>query len=331
MTTPDIERPPFWLRGGHSQTIVPSVWAQKYLPTAEGQVRERWRTPDDDFIDVDRINATSDGRPLIVLFHGLEGSSSSHYAKAFSAFAVQRELSFAVPHFRGCSGELNLKPRAYHSGDHVEIDWILKRLKAESPRRHLLVVGVSLGGNALMRWAAEHGHLARNVATAIAAVSAPLDLRAAGEAIGAGLNRQIYTRMFLRTMKPKALKKLQQHPGLFDKGKMLSANSLYEFDNAFTAPVHGFANTEDYWQRASAKPLLNEIRVPALLVNAKNDPFIPENSLPTERDVSRSFVTLCQPQNGGHVGFPSWCPSLPWCVSISAMPTSVGAWLLAHA
>lgn len=301
------------------------------MSSSVGLVRQRWSTSDADFIDVDRIEGPELDCPLLVLFHGLEGSSASHYAKAFADFAQRHGLSFAVPHFRGCSGELNKAARAYHSGDHAEIDWILKKFKSERPHRRLLVVGVSLGGNALMRWASEHGQLAENVASAVAAVSAPLDLAAAGHAIGRGLNRQIYTRMFLHTMKPKALNKWRQHPGLFDREQLLAAKSLYEFDNAFTAPLHGFANTEDYWRRASAKPMLREIRVPALLLNAKNDPFIPEHSLPAERDVTGSSVTLWQPQNGGHVGFPSSCSSSPWRMNISSMPDAVGAWLLAHA
>ena len=130
-----------------------------------------------------------------------------------------------------------------------------------------------------------------------------MDLAASGHAIGRGLNRQIYTRMFLQTMRPKALAKLAQHPGLFKREAMMAARDLYDFDNLFTAPLHGFRNTEDYWARASAKPQLHRIRIPALLLNARNDPFIPAASLPAAAAVGR-FVTLWQPAQGGHVGFP---------------------------
>jgi hypothetical protein len=131
--------------------------------------------------------------------------------------------------------------------------------------------------------------------------------------------------MFLKTMKPKALKKLVQHPGLFDRQAMLAARDLYEFDNIFTAPLHGFKNTEDYWNRASAKPHLPTIRIPALVVNARNDPFVPAWCLPSQNEVGRC-VTLWQPAHGGHVGFPYG--SVPG--HVRAMPDAVGGWLVKH-
>jgi predicted alpha/beta-fold hydrolase len=209
--------------------------------------------------------------------------------------------AYAVPHFRGCSGELNRAPRAYHSGDFEEIGWVLARLRA-GRQNPLLAVGVSLGGNALLRWAEEAGDSAAATARAVAAVCAPVDLAAGGHAIGRGFNRQVYTRMFLRTMKPKALLKWQQHPGLFDRERLLRARTLYEFDNLFTAPLHGFKDTDDYWSRASAKPHLRRIRIPALVLNARNDPFVPARSLPGPQEVG-PCVTLWQPAHGGHVGF----------------------------
>jgi uncharacterized protein len=265
--------------------------------------RKRWQTPDQDFIDVDFINCTDENAPLWILFHGLEGSSQSHYARAFARYAQDHQLNFCVAHFRGCSGEINLAPRAYHSGDWQEIDWILKRIKTQH-RGDVYAVGVSLGGNALMRWAGELGTDAELSVKGIVSICSPLDLLASGHHLGRGLNRYIYTPMFLRSMKPNALKKLAQYPDLFDKQKMLASKDLYEFDNAVTAPVHGFKNTEDYWTRASAKPHLANICVPALAINALNDPFIPVSSLPRS-DAVGAFVKLWQPKHGGHVGFGS--------------------------
>ncbi len=225
-----------------------------------------------------------------MLFHGLEGSSHSHYARAFAHWARPHGWRFAVPHFRGCSGELNRAPRAYHSGDHEEIDWLLARLRAQAAVP-LHAVGVSLGGNALLRWAEEAGDARGHGACARWPRSAsPLDLAAGGHAIGRGFNRLVYTRMFLRTMKPKALAKLAQHPGLFDRDRLLAARTLYEFDNVFTAPLHGFRDTDDYWARASAKPHLARIRMPALVLNARNDPFVPASSLPRDRRRARHAV-----------------------------------------
>lgn len=288
--------------------------------------RERWTTPDGDFIDVDKQMASSKKRPLLVLFHGLEGSSDSHYAQAFADWAHEHDVQLAIPHFRGCSGQINLSPRAYHSGDHEEIDWVLKRLRQVHKAQQgewLLAVGVSLGGNALMRWAAEQGQEATKTADAIASICSPLDLAMSGDAIGKGLNRYIYTPMFLKSMKPKALAKWAQFPGLFDKDAMLNAKDLYEFDNVFTAPLHGFKNTLDYWAKASAKPLMQAIHLPALVLNAQNDPFVPASSLPQHKDVSRS-VTLWQPEQGGHVGFAAGS----WPGHVRQMPNKVGEWLM---
>ena len=336
---------PVWLPGGNLQTIWPALYAKRGFGPVPRYRRERWTTPDADFIDVDWLapavlpsalpsavraspalpDASQRGRALLVLFHGLEGSSSSHYALAFADFARERGAAFAVAHFRGCSGELNYSPRAYHSGDFEEIDWVLRRFR-KVHAGPIVAVGISLGGNALLRWAGEMGESAAALVRAVASVSAPLDLTAGGHAIGRGFNRLVYTRMFLNTMKPKALKKLAQHPGLFDRDALAAASDLYTFDNIFTAPLHGFRDTDDYWARASAKPLLSRIAVPALVVNARNDPFVPAWSLPLQDQVS-PYLELWQPAHGGHVGFTYG--RVPG--HVRSMPDAVGGWLLDRA
>jgi predicted alpha/beta-fold hydrolase len=317
-------RAPWWLPGGHAQTIWPALVSRNFSGAAPRYQRERWDTPDGDFVDVDIQAAAQPEAPWLVMFHGLEGSSRSQYSEGFAREAAAAGLHFAVPHFRGCSGELNRAPRAYHSGDFEEIGWILRRLRARSAAP-LLVVGISLGGNALLRWAEESGHAAARTAHAVAAVCSPIDLAAGGRAIGRGFSRLSYTRMFLNTMKPRALAKLEQHPGLFDRERLLAARDLYEFDNVFTAPLHGFADTEDYWARASAKPHLHTIRIPALVLNARNDPFVPASCLPETAEVG-SHVTLWQPPHGGHVGFASG----GWPGHVQTMPQAVLAWLKNH-
>ncbi|MBL8353205.1 MAG: alpha/beta fold hydrolase [Burkholderiaceae bacterium] len=322
-------RAPWWLPGGHAQTIWPAKLA-RHAPEPVAHPprwrRERWTTPDDDFIDVDHLaeGAAADA-PLLVLFHGLEGSSRSHYVQAFAQWARLAKWQLAVPHFRGCSGELNRGPRAYHSGDFEEVGWILGRLRVQHGAP-LYAVGVSLGGNALLRWAEEAGDSAAITVRAVAAICSPVDLAASGRAIGRGFNRQVYTRMFLATMRPKALAKLAQHPGLFSREKMLAARDLYDFDNVFTAPLHGFRDTDDYWSRASAKPHLARIRIPALVLNARNDPFVPAASLPRPGAVGR-HVTLWQPAHGGHVGFPGG--RFPG--HVHPLPAGVTDWLQQHA
>jgi len=186
-------RAPFWLPNRHLQTIVPALWARK--PPVHYR-RERWDTPDGDFVDLDWLDAPSHaGAPVLVLFHGLEGNSQSHYARALMHQAGLRGWRAVVPHFRSCSGEMNLAPRFYHSGDSKEIDWILRRIRARAPHASVLAAGVSLGGNALLRWLGEQGHAAEFV-TAAAAVSAPLNLHAGGQALSGGFNL-VYTRNFL--------------------------------------------------------------------------------------------------------------------------------------
>jgi predicted alpha/beta-fold hydrolase len=206
-----------------------------------------------------------------------------------------------VPHFRGCSGRANRLPRAYHSGDHTELDWILRRLYAENSDTARFVAGVSLGGNALLKWLGFQGVRAGDVVHAAAAVSAPIDLTIAGHGLGRGFNR-LYTWHFLTTLKPKSLDKARHFPGLYDVDRVARARNLYEFDELVTAPLHGFEGADDYWKRASSREDLRSIAIPALLVHARNDPFLPGRHLPHSSDVSPT-VTLEYPADGGHAGF----------------------------
>ena len=295
---------PKWLPGGHAQTIYPLLIKPAPLPYR----RERWETPDNDFIDLDWIEAASPERvnihtPLVVLFHGLEGSSKSHYALALMHALSAIGWCGVVVHFRGCSGEPNRLPRAYHSGDSDEIDWILHRLKQKHPGRPLYAAGVSLGGNALLKWLGERESSAASLVCAATAISAPIDLAACGHNLGRGFNR-LYTRHFLRTLKPHAVARLKRFPGLFDENRLNEASTVYEFDNVVTGPLQGFANADDYWRRASCKPWLTGIRLPTLVLNAQNDPFLPSHALPRPDQVS-TRVTLDFPREGGHVGFVS--------------------------
>ena len=318
---------PWWLPGGNAQTIYAAKLARRYAGSAPTWTRQRWNTPDGDFVDVDWRNGDdhlSKDAPLLALFHGLEGSSDSHYAQAFAQETHKRAWQMAVPHFRGCSGEINWAPRAYHSGDFEEVGWMLSRLR-EQHRGPLYAVGISLGGNALMRWAGEMGQAARQVVDGIASVCSPIDLTASGNAIDGGINKVLYARMFLGTMKPRAMQKLKQFPGLFDPHQLMAAQTLYEFDQVFTAPLHGFKNTDDYWARASAKPGLSRVQLPALVLNARNDPFIPAVSLPTQSQVSEC-VQLWQPEAGGHVGFASG--AFPG--DLQEMPWAVTEWMSQH-
>ncbi len=293
-------RPPFWLFNGHLQTLWP-VWKTLRLPPIAWP-RERWETPDGDFIDVDCINAGESDAPIVVLFHGLEGGSQSNYARTMARALQQVGWTGFVPHFRGCSGELNRLPRAYHSGDSAEIDWILRRFRARYPDRLVCAAGVSLGGNALMKWLGEQGAAADAVIDAAAAVSPPMDVAACGAWLDQGANQKVYTQHFLRTMKQQGEARLERFPGLFDAPRMRTATTLREFDDTVTAPLHGFAGVDDYWRRASALPLLGNIKRPTLLLMPRNDPFLVNACYPDPAQCP-SNVTLETPATGGHVGF----------------------------
>lgn len=308
----DDYRAPAWLPGGNLQTLYPYFFAR--APRVDYR-RERWELPDGDFLDLDWVDGAADA-PLLVLFHGLEGNSQGFYCRALMDAARRRGWRGVVVHFRGCSGESNRLPRAYFAGDSMEIGDILTRLRNANGLAPIHASGVSLGGNALLKWLGEQGEEAAGIIHAAVAISAPVDLAAAGRALDSGFNRLFYTAHFLRSLKQKALQKLDIYPGLYDRDKVINATTLYEFDDVVTAPLHGYQDAGDYWTRASSKPWLKHIRVPTLLINARNDPFLPATALPAPEDVS-STVTLEFPEQGGHVGFPlgvfpgnvGWLPS----------------------
>jgi predicted alpha/beta-fold hydrolase len=292
---------PSWLPGGNIQTIYPYFNKPIQLFIYR---RERWELDDGDFIDVDWMDGSTNS-PLIIFFHGLEGGSSSHYILSIINSLRNYNWRSAVIHFRGCSGNPNRLSRAYHAGDSTEIDWMLKRITSQNQAinstQPVYVIGVSLGGNALLKWLGEKGSQARKLVAGAATVSVPLDLAAAGSALDTGFN-QIYTRHFLNTLKYKALEKLEQFPDLFDPEALKRCTSIYEFDNLVTAPLHGFRDTDDYWRQSSSKPWLAHVSVPTLVINARNDPFMPASVLPAQKDVAPA-VTLEFPEQGGHAGF----------------------------
>jgi predicted alpha/beta-fold hydrolase len=291
-------RPPWWLTGGNLQTIYARSLAGNYSVSYR---RERWRTPDEDFIDLDWLDSSADF-PLVVLFHGLEGGSRSHYATSLMAELKRQRWRGVVPHFRGCSAEANCLPRAYHAGDSQELDWILRRLKEQDVNRKIHVIAVSLGGNMLLKWLGEQGEAAQSIVERAVAVSAPLDLQAAARQLDIGFKKFLYTRHFLRSMQPKVLAKIAAHGLAIEPLAVRACSTFREIDDLYTAPLHGFKNADDYWAKTSSKSWLKSIRVPTLVINARNDPFLPESALPNGTEVSDA-VTLYFPRDGGHVGF----------------------------
>ncbi|AXF85685.1 hypothetical protein DTO96_101416 [Ephemeroptericola cinctiostellae] len=294
--------PPWWARNAHIQTIAPT-----FLRAPQPiYMRERWDTPDNDFIDLDWVNhdkASHQNQRLVVLFHGLEGSSQSPYARALMHACAHNGDSGVVVHWRSCSGELNRQPIFYHSGFSQEIDWILRRLAKEYPNSQLYATGVSLGGNALLKWLGEQGHSASAIVQKAAAICPPHDLKAGSIALASGFNQRVYMRHFLSTLKIKGLAKVAAYPELgISAEKIKTSRNFFDVDNFITAPLHGFKDAEDYWQRSSCKQFLPHIAVPTLIINALNDPFIPATCLARAHEVSH-HVQLHYLEQGGHVGF----------------------------
>ena len=306
-------RAPWWLPGGHLQTI----YASAFAATPEiSYRRERWELADGDFIDTDWIDGDT-AAPLVVMFHGLEGSSRSQYALSLMAALQARGWRGAVIHFRGTSGEPNRLARAYHAGDVVEINNLLQRAKLHSLDTPMYAVGVSLGANAMLKWLGTQGADAQRVTEKAVAVSAPLDLAATGHALSGGFNL-IYAQHFLRTLKQKALQKLDTFPSLYAREAVEEIDTIYGFDDLVTASLHGFDGAEDYWAKASSKSGLLNISIPTLVINARNDPFLPEEFLPGADQVS-SLVTLEYPETGGHAGFVSG----PFPGNLNWLPTRI--------
>jgi uncharacterized protein len=280
----------------HAQTIFASVFRSKDLPASR---RERWDTHDGDFVDLD-IYAAPAERPHVVLLHGLEGSSRSGYVAAIIRGAHALGWGATALNFRSCSGEPNRLARSYHSGDTEDALGVLRRVRA----RHsgpLFAVGFSLGGNVLCRLLEETADAAP--VDAAAAVSVPYDLEACAHRLdaGGGIHR-IYRERFLRTLKRKAREKARRFPGAFDVRAMEAARGLVAFDDAVTAPLHGFRDARDYYARASSGPHLHDIRRPALLLSASDDPMVPAPGIPPDAAKNRR-LTLLRTAQGGHVGF----------------------------
>lgn len=300
-------RPARWLPGGHAPTVFASLSRPPALPAPR---RERWDTPDGDFIDVDRHGDLT--APTVIVLHGLEGSSRRGYVLRLAAALLDRGLATAAVNFRGCSGEMNRRPRLYHSGETSDLDFAARRLAAERPGRPLGVAGFSLGGNVATKWLGERGDGLPPELRAGAVISVPFDL--AGSAVAmdrGGFWPFIYRERFLRTLRAKAVEKARQFPGCLDLRAVLAARTFQAFDDVATAPLHGFAGARDYWERSSSGPFLTGVRRPLLALAAADDPIAPVAPRFTSAAAANPAVQLELVAGGGHVGFvegPPWAP-----------------------
>ncbi|HEU4382863.1 MAG TPA: alpha/beta fold hydrolase [Anaeromyxobacteraceae bacterium] len=301
--------PARWLPGPNLQTVFARLARPFPRPPAR---RERWELPDGDFLDVDRFAGASPGAPLLLVCHGLEGSSRAPYVRGLVAQALRRGFSAAALNFRGCSGEMNRLPRFYHSGETEDLAYAVGRLAGARPGRPLCLCGFSLGGNVVAKYLAERGEAAPSEVVAAAVISVPFDLAASARAVdGPGFWAAVYRERFLRTLRRKALAKARAFEGLLDPARVRAARSFAGFDEVVTAPLHGFGSAAEYWARCSSGQLLDRVRRPLLCLAAADDPIVPEASLPRRAARANPRVTLEVAPGGGHAGFvagPPWRP-----------------------
>lgn len=269
--------------------------------------RERWGTPDNDFLDLDFFEPhpaaiRSEAFPTVLLLHGLEGSSRAKYILGMFEKIHSNGWRGIALNFRSCSGEINRQKRFYHSGETGDLDWVVRRLIERYPESPLFLIGFSLGGNVLLKWMGERGKNVPTQILAAVAISVPFDLAIAARSLDRGISR-IYGYVFLKTLKPKAIVKAEQYPGIIDVKRVSRIKSFAEFDDHVTAPFHGFKNALDYWTKSSSKHFLSDIQTPTLLINAGNDPFLPATYIPEEAAKQSKWLVGEFPRSGGHVGF----------------------------
>lgn len=298
-----------WLPGPHLGTVYASVARPWPRPAFR---RERWELDDGDFLDVDRLDAPRAGAPVLVISHGLEGSSRASYVRGLAAAAARKGLAVVAWNFRGCSGEPNRLLRQYHSGETGDLATVVGRLADEDPDRPILLAGFSLGGNQLVKWLGERGDGLPAPVRAAVAVSVPFDLAACAAALdGPGFWPFVYRERFLRRLRGKALRKAAEHPGQIDADAVRRSRTFAAYDGLVTARLHGFASARDYWTRCSAARFLPGVRRDLLLVSADDDPLVPVGSIPVALARDNPAVTLEVTSGGGHVAFVSGTPLVP--------------------
>lgn len=293
-------RPAWWLRGGHAQTVLGKALRGEPAVALE---RERLELPDGDFLDIDYGEEPGPDAPIGLVLHGLEGSSRRGYTRVAYLELLKNGVQPVGMNFRSCSGEPNRTARFYHSGDTDDLRLVLEHLGERFPGRPIGAIGFSLGGNVLLKYLGEEGEAARSALQAAVAISVPYDLVAGSERLGRGIMGRAYSEYFLRMLRRKAAAKADMIRDLCDLDTALRARSLPEFDTAFTAPLHGFADAEDYYRQASCGPYLVTIRVPTLLIHAIDDPFLPVDAIPWSAVETNPHLIPGFTKFGGHVGF----------------------------
>lgn len=297
---------PWWLRSSHAQTIGARLLRRRQ---PMGITRERVTTPDDDFLDLDFSGDFRDPPAIVLLQHGLEGSALRGYALNMYHELAQYGVASVGLNFRSCSGELNRAQRLYHSGETEDTRFIVQLLHERFPRAAIGAIGFSLGGNALLKYLGEEGAAAR--LRCAVAVSVPFDLGAGADYLDRSIMGRFYTRIFVKALVQKTLNKRELIANVCDLKRGLHARSFREFDDAVTAPLHGFAHADDYYERSSSAQFLPSIRVPTLLIHSEDDPFLPRAAIPYANITGNPLLRAIITRTGGHVGFIDGSPIRP--------------------
>ena len=286
--------PPFFLFSPHLETIYPALLRRVTLTSYK---RERIKTPDDDFLDLDWLQKDSDS--VVIISHGLEGNSTRPYMKGMAKALSDGGFDVCALNLRGCSGEMNRQLRFYHSGATDDLHTVVEHIISTKRYRSIYLVGFSLGGNITLKYLGEHH--ADNIIAKAVAISVPMDLRTSCEKISLPGNR-IYANRFLRSLKNKILIKSRQRNEL-DPSALAGIKTLTDFDDCYTAPLHGFRSALDYYEQCSSLRYVNDIRTPTLIINTLNDPFLSKECFPAALLKNHPFVNLQILSRGGHVGF----------------------------
>ncbi|MBN2809177.1 MAG: alpha/beta fold hydrolase [Deltaproteobacteria bacterium] len=289
--------PPLFFRNGHRQSIYPTIFRQV---KGVDYLRETISTPDDDFLDLDWVYGSSD--KLVIISHGLEGNSTRAYVKGMVKAVTDAGFAALAWNFRGCGGAINRQPKLYHSGFYEDLETVIEHVFKKYQYREVNLVGFSMGGNVSLVYLGKKGSSIDPRLKKCVAFSVPCDLKASSEQIARPGN-QVYMQRFLRLLRQKIKAKQADFPELFDDKNYEQLKNFLDFDNRYTAPLHGFIDAFDYWKQCSSKQFLNNIQIPTLLINALDDPFLAEACYPFSECAANPNLSLETPRHGGHVGF----------------------------
>ncbi|MET4106985.1 alpha/beta fold hydrolase [Hymenobacter sp. UYP22] len=303
-------QPPFYMFNGHLQTIVPSLW--RSVPDVRYQ-RERVETEDGDFLDLD-WSRRPDGQAtdtLAIVSHGLEGDAGRPYVRGMVRALNHAGLDALAWNYRSCSGEMNRLLRSYHLGDTDDLDFVVRYALGTARYRRVFLTGFSAGGNVTLKYLGENPARVPKEVQRAAVFSVPTDLKSSSHHI-ARLENRIYLNRFMKTLREKMRQKAALLPGQVDLTDIDTLQDFPQFDDRFTAPMHGFKSADEYYEHASSGRYLSGIRIPTLLVNAQNDPFLPASCFPREVAAQSPYLFLETPADGGHVGFGEGAPDGPY-------------------